>query len=150
MLSDVCSDLGYSEVASIIDTIAERDDAGLPNEIKVGLRLLSFDRGERSLAQSLCDDNEAIIVTNDEDAFDALQELALSGDIAPYPVMSLTLTEAMYRCRALTADEATLVCDQAVASIAPGMSPAKRQRKQRQAEDIVQHIALEEAKRAQH
>jgi hypothetical protein len=141
--------LGYSEVTSIIDIIPEREDQGLPDKINVQARLLSFDRGERSLALALRDDDEAIIVTNDEDAFDAIQELAVSGAIAPYPMMSLSLTEAMYRCRALTAAQAGLVCDQAIANMDSWISPAKRQRKQRHAEEIVQRIALEEARRSQ-
>jgi len=147
-ISDICSGIGYSEVRSIIELLPETAHDDLPEKINVRGTVLSLDRGERSLVQALGDEDGAVIVTNDEDAFDAIWELMETGVVPHVPVMSLALMEYMYMCQALTADQAVLVCDQAVATMDPRISEAKRRRKVRHAEDVVQRIVLAEAKRS--
>lgn len=144
-LSDICSGIEYGEVGSIIKSIPDGASYDLPLKVEVQARVLSFDRGERSLVEVLRDVDGAAIVTNDEDAFDVIKELVETNVISLYPMMSLTLMESMYNCHALTAAQASMVCDQAVASIEPRTSEAKRRRKVRQAEQIVQRIATAEA-----
>lgn len=146
-ISDICSGISYSDVASSIELVPDTEHVHLPEKVEVGARPLAIDRGERTLVQVLIPFDEAVLVTNDEDAFDVIKELAETGVIASYPLMSLNLVEYMHGCRALSADQANLVCEQALVTMDPRISTQKRRRKERHAEEVVQRIALVEAQR---
>jgi hypothetical protein len=148
-ISDICSGIVYDEVLSVIEMVPDVEDEDLPEKVEVGARLISLDRGERSLVQAVRQVDDAVIVTNDEDAFDVIKELAETGVIPLYPLMSLTLVDRMYSCGAFSANQANVVCEQAVLSMDRQISETKRRRKERHAEEIVQRIALAEARRAQ-
>jgi hypothetical protein len=94
-ISDICSGIEYGEVRSVIELLPDTGRDDLPEKIIVAGTVLSFDRGERSLVQALGDQDGAAIVTNDEDAFDAIKELVETGVVPHVPIMSLALVEYM-------------------------------------------------------
>ena len=128
------------------------DDGGyeaLPEDVTVGTRLLRFDRGERSLVHVL-DRDDAVVVTSDEDAIDLIRQLVEDGVVGTYPIPSLSLIRSMYDCGALVSTEVELVCGQVTEGVdlLPGMSADKINRKIRQAEELLNYVALTEARRS--
>jgi hypothetical protein len=150
-LSDICSDFGRDELSSYIDVLDDDGHEALPKDVMVGARLLRFDRGERSLVHVL-DRDDAVVVTSDEDAIDLIRQLVEDGVVGTYPIPSLSLIRSMYDCGALVSTEVELVCGQATEGVdlLPGMSADKINRKIRQAEELLNHVALTEARRSQY
>jgi hypothetical protein len=150
-MSAICSDFGYKDVESLVEVLSDDGfEQSLPGHVEVGVRQVRFDSGERSLVHVL-QGTESVAVLNDEDAFDAVNELMLSGRVDVLPMMSVTFVGTMYDCGALGAAEVELMCDQVVAQVdlLPGMSSDKRTRKMREVEALVARVALDEARKAQ-
>jgi hypothetical protein len=78
--------------------------------------------------------------------------LVEDGVVGTYPIPSLSLIRSMYDCGALVSTEVELVCGQVTESVdlLPGMSADKINRKIRQAEELLNHVALTEARRSQY
>jgi hypothetical protein len=148
-LSDICSSFGRDEIKSYIDVMDDGGYEALPEDVMVGARLLRFDRGERSLVHVL-DRDDAVVVTSDEDAIDLIRQLVEDGVVGTYPIPSLSLIRSMYDCGALVSTEVELVCGQVTEGVdlLPGMSADKINRKIRQAEELLNHVALTEARRS--
>jgi hypothetical protein len=146
-LSDICSNYSYEEVKSTLEVRADGAYEGLPDRVRVGDRQLRFDRGERSLVHVL-DEDDSVMVTNDEDAFDLIKKLAGDGVVSVYPIQSVSLLRSMYDCGALVAAEVALLCREVRDGVAclPGMSVDKVNRKIRQVDELLNHVALAEAR----
>lgn len=148
-LSDICSDFGRDELNSYIDVMDDDGYEALPEDVMVGGRLLRFDCGERSLVYVL-DRDDAVVVTSDEDAIDLIKQLVEDGVVDTYPIPSLSLIRSMYDCGALVSTEVELLCGQVMENVdlLPGMALDKINRKIRQAKELLNHVALTEARRS--
>lgn len=148
-LSDICSGFGRDDLSSYIEVMDDGGYEALPEDVTVGTRLLRFDRGERSLVHVL-DRDDAVVVTSDEDAIDLIRQLVEDGVVGTYPIPSLSLIRSMYDCGALVSTEVELVCGQVMEGVdlLPGMSADKINRKIRQAEELLNYVALTEARRS--
>jgi hypothetical protein len=147
----MCSGLGYHDVRSIIEVLPDDGyEVALPTQVDVEGRLLSFDRGERSLIHVLSRADDAVVILSDEDAFDLVKHLVEIGNLGVYPIASLAFTRAMYQCRALPASHVMLVCEQVLGAVeaAPSMSQSKRSRKEQDVRELTAYVALEEARRS--
>jgi hypothetical protein len=148
-LSDICSYFGRDDLSSYIEVMDDDGYEALPENVMVGTRLLRFDRGERSLVHVLNRD-DAVVVTSDEDAIDLIKQLVEDGVVGTYPIPSLSLIRSMYDCGALVSTEVELLCEQVTEDVdlLPGMSADKINRKIRQVEELLNYVALTEAKRS--
>ncbi|MGH8522667.1 MAG: hypothetical protein ACREXY_00075 [Gammaproteobacteria bacterium] len=148
-LIDIDSGIDHAAVTSVVRVVDDAALTLLDESITVAGLEVSLDVGERTVASAVRNDSDALIVVNDEDAFDALKALVEAAHIEAIPMMSLQLARQMYECRALEFAEIEILCDQVAHDVErlANMSQAKIARKLKHAQSVISSVALEEARR---
>ena len=148
-LTDVDPGIQYAAVLSAVQLVAEATLVLIAATMAINGVQISLDAGERSLASAVQSDEEAIVVMNDEDAFDGVRALVEAGHVDAYPMMSLELARYMFECEALQMREIELLCSQVEADVnrLANMSPEKAERKLQHAQAVINQIVLMDVRR---
>jgi hypothetical protein len=148
-LTDVDPSIEYGTVLGVVQIVAEATLILIAATWTVRGERIVLHAGERSVASAVQSDEEAVVVVNDEDAYDGIKKLVEASHVDAYPIMSLDLARYMFECRALHMREIELLCAQVAADVdrLPNMSPEKANRKLQHAETVINQVVLTDARR---
>lgn len=154
LLTDIFPTLSQADVqrhvTGLDDSSCHHDFTGSKS---IDGRMTSLDVGERTLLAVVDNHptNGGCLVIEDEEAHDVINAFLYDGESSVFPISSLTFWRRLYQCLALTAQWIEILCagfKHDLETRRSGMGSNKLEKKHRDLDELLNHVALRETELA--